>query len=280
MVGQTGFHRKSKLFLAMFLVFAVVTLQGVDALAVFSPDISITGNVEYDTGFADSYRASLTGGFSKTAGGAVTNSTFNVAAVTGGNPLAGTLTSIGDGFGFSANGAGNLTVNDESEFAAGFDMMLNITNNSLTFPYWITFNLNFSNSVTSSGADTYTSSEFTLDDPTGEIFFTDLLSDAANGNEVGGVSVGGYGGNLNDSGTPSFTKLLGPGETWFYDGAFTMEGGAYENPSSCSGGFSANFTVTDVTQVVPEPATAILISIGAACANRMRRRRGPRSRTE
>ncbi|MFA5239909.1 MAG: hypothetical protein WC476_09435 [Phycisphaerae bacterium] len=274
MVGQISFYRKSKLFLVMFPVFALVMLQGASALAVFSPDISITGNIEYDTEFADAYNASLTGGFSKTVGGTVTNSTFNAGAVAGGNPLAGTLTSIGDGFGFSSNGSGNMAgsePDDESELGAGFDMTLNIVNNSLTFPYWITFNLNFSNFVTSSGVDAYAHSEFTLDDPTGEIFFTDLLSDLYYGNEIGGVETGGYGGNLNESGTPSFTKLLGPGETWSYDGAFTMEGGAFENLSSYSGAFSANFTVTDVTQEVPEPVTALLLSVGALCSNCLRR---------
>lgn len=267
----------SKLHLAMFLVAAVVMLQGVDAQADFTSDVTITGSVEYyldlpDFPYADN--ATIGGSFSTTEGGVPTTSIFDGTGVTGVNPLPGTLTALLDGFAMTAGAAGNSTSGD-SEFGLGLDLLLDITNNSATTDYWITFDLAFSNSVTSLPgpdtspiADAYADTVFSLfDSDYNEIFFTDLTSDGTIGNMENGVDTGSYGGILTDSGTFSFGILLGPGLSTSYEGYLTMDGGAYA--SSYEADFSADLTVTNV---VPVPGAVLLGSIGLGFAGCLLRR--------
>ena len=255
----------SKLRLTLFLAVAIVVLQGVDAQAVpFSSDLTISGFVEYDTGFALADNTDTFGGsFSTTEGGGTSTISFGESGVTGDNPLFGTLTDIGDGFGMTAGSTGEPV----SEFGIGLDLWLDITNTSATTDYWITFELDFSNFVDSVGSDVYVDSEFTLFDPVDEIFFTDLVTDTLEGNEVGGVPTGGYGGPLADSGIFTFTMFAGPGDSLFLDGALTIEGGAY----GCHyvSDFSADITVVDV---VPVPGALLLGSIGLGYAGCLLRR--------
>ena len=255
----------SKLRLAFLLVVAIVVLQGVDAQAVpFTSDLTISGSVTYDTGFALADNTTSFGGiFSTTEGGVTSTSSFDGSGITGDNPLLGTLTDIGDGFGMTA-GATGVPV---SEFGIGLDLWLDITNTSATTDYWITFELDFSNFVDSDGSDVYVDSEFTLDDSVGEIFFTDLVTDTLNGNEVGGVPTGDYGGPLTDSGIFTFAMFAGPGDSLFLDGALTIEGGAYE--CHYVSDFSAEITVVNV---VPVPGALLLGSIGLGYAGCLLRR--------
>lgn len=152
-----------------FLFLFITSAQAVS----FTTDLTITGQVEFDTGFAFADgTVTQTGSFSTTAGGTSTFSTFNGTSVTGVNPLSGTLTDFNDGFGIMADVDSAFNSTTDSKFAIGLDIGIDVQNISLTDTYKVTFKVDFSNAVDSSGADAYTDSEFLVDDPGGEVFFT------------------------------------------------------------------------------------------------------------
>jgi hypothetical protein len=270
-MSDTTYSVTSKLRLAVFLAATVVMLQGVDARADFAgfSGLDITGSVDYNTGnaYADG-TSSIGGSFSTTEGGAITTSTFSNSGVTGANPLSGTLSSVGDGFGISAASAAGSYQSAESESGVGImELLLDIDNTSASTTYLVTLGLAWDNSANSSGSDAYLDSEFTLDDPTGEIFFTNLVSDTR---KTGGL--------MADSGTESFTISLDPGDTWLFVGELDMEGGAYLAGSTYAGSFSGALTVTDVEAVVvPVPGALLLGSIGLGYAGCLLRRRKDRN---
>ena len=175
---------------------------------------------------------------------------------------------IWDDFGISASAAGSYT-SPESESGVGItELLLNINNTSAVgTTYLVTLGLAWDNSANSSGSDAYVESEFTLDDPTGEIFFTDLVSDTL---KTGGL--------MTDTGTDSFTISLDPGDTWLFEGELDMVGGAYLAGSTYAGSFSGALTVTDVEAVVvPVPGALLLGSIGLGYAGCLLRRRKDRN---
>lgn len=227
------------------------------AHAAFTTDISISG----DTAFDDGFSIGSSGDFRKVSGGVADVSTYATdASFTGDNPQAGDLFDLGDGFGFT----GDASVIDD-EFAVGFDTYINVTNLSLNV-YDVTFKLDYRNSVNADGDDAYADSELTLFDGTGEIFFSDLISDTVNEDQVGGDYTGGFGDALSDIGSEFFTFTLNSGGMIDLDMSWTMVGGDWES-GLAEGSLSAYLSVYAVERLgeptpVPAPSVFSLLALG------------------
>lgn len=250
--------------------------------APIDPNVSITGSADLDTGNTGAFdQASIGGTIFVVSGGTTTTSTYSdagsgTATVVGADPLNGSLTDTGDGFGATGSATATGNVNDDGEFFAGLDIAMTITNNSGTDIFQVTIVTTFRNEVDSSGADAYADSEFTLDrrllpalPPGTEEFFTHLVTDTINGNEVGGNPVAGLGGPLTDSGTDTLVLTLNPGDSYVIEGDWTMDGGAFwDNPGDSFADldlFSVSLTITEVLNIsnpIPEPGTLALLGLG------------------
>src|SRR3569833_3154405 len=89
---------------------AVGALSMTNALAVpIDPNISISGSASFDTTNSGAPTGDATQGGTLTSiiGGATTTTTISGTTVTGANPLAGSVTDIGDGFGIAFSGSGD-----------------------------------------------------------------------------------------------------------------------------------------------------------------------------
>lgn len=239
----------------------------------FTSDLSITGETAFDDTFSF---GNTSGDFSVVSGGGTTASTYSGSSVTGANPLAGTLTDINDGFGFTGTAS---ATNDT--FGIGFDTNLNIFNNSLVDVYEIVFKLSFSNRVNATGSDAVSDSELTLGSNGGvdDLFFSDLVSDTVNGNSDDGNGTGGFGGILSASGDEFFTFLLNPSDMIDLDMSWTLEdfSGDYAG-GLAEADLSAFLSVYSVTQQggpapVPLPATFFLVGLGLILLPLQRRMR-------
>ena len=275
-----------KIHIALVLGFLMLT-GGLAQAAPIGPDISVTGSADYDGGaggFSFVDNATQSGTMTVTVGGTTTITTYGATSAgflegstVGADPLMGTLTDIGDGFGVTGAASGSGATAD-AEFGIGIDVTMTITNNSPTDIYQVTVGIAFGNAVNSVGTDAYVDSEFTLDSrllpapaPGTEEFFTDIKTDTVFGNEVGGILTGGFGGPLSESGTDTLVLTLNPGDSYIVEGDWTMEGGAYEDASSEA--FLEDFNVQlTIQDVIPEPATLSLLVIGGLVMLRRRRK--------
>lgn len=263
------------------LLIAPCTLQqpGAAQAALITPDLAISGQVAFDSGFADAFGSlAQSGAFSKTVGGTTSSSSFVATTVSGPNPLTGTLTDLGDGFGMSAATRASF----DSEFALGFDIGIALANNSAD-DYRITFKIDYSNTVDANGLDAYVDSEFTVNDAGGEVFFSDLISDTVWGDTFNGDGNGTSGAALSDSGMATFDVFLNAFSMTNIDSAWTMEGGVFEAPGDATLDFSAFISVYEIENLsgppVPVPATLYLFGTGLSglAAARMRRRKAKKS---
>jgi hypothetical protein len=250
-------HFINRTGLAFFAGALALNLSVAHAVA-FTSDISISGSTAFDDGFSF---GSTSGDFSVVSGGSTTTSTYAGSTATGDNPLAGTLTDLNDGFGFT----GMASATDD-EFAIGFDTTVNVQNNSLSDVYEVIFSFDYSNWVNSSGDDAFADSELTLDANGIEIAFSDLLSDSFYGNEVAGIATGDSGGALSDSNELFFNFILNPSDILDLDMIWTLEGGDFAT-GLAEADLSAFLSVVSVqAQGVPVPAplpgTFLLVGLG------------------
>ena len=267
--GQRDWMRLSRVAGAIVALCALALIS-VSAHAVpIASDITVTGSVTYDTAFSESIdAASHSGTMTATVGGATTTTTYADGTSAGANPLTGSLTDIGDGFGMTGLASATGDVNGDGEFAIGIDLLMTIANASLTDTYQVTLQIVFDNSADSSGPDAYVDSEFTVDSrlstdpaPGTEEFFTHVVTDTLD-----------TGGPVSESGIDTIVLTLNPGATLLIEGDWTMDGGAYEDSGDSLASldnFNASITVSDVENIteppdptVPAPATLALLSGG------------------
>ncbi|MCU7939377.1 MAG: PEP-CTERM sorting domain-containing protein [gamma proteobacterium symbiont of Bathyaustriella thionipta] len=252
-------HLISRIGSASLLLFIVLPLSIAHAVP-FSSDITISG----DTTFDDSFSFGGQGSFSVIQGGATTTETFVDDTATA-NPLAGTLTDINDGFGFS----GNADVTDD-EFTIGFDTFVTTTNASSDI-YEVVFKLVFSNMVNADGADAFSDSELSLSQDGSEVAFSDLVSDTLFGDavfvdEANDGATGTFGESFTDSRTILISLDLNPGDIIELDMFWTLAGGDFAS-GLAEADLSAFLSVDSVTnksqpEPVPAPGTLLLLGLG------------------
>jgi len=256
---------RSSLFSALIILLA----PGLAHAVLFSSDISISGSVVYDSTNSSGTGTTQSGQIISIIGEAATTRDITGTSIVGTNPLAGTLTDIGDGFGstFIMNGdqngdAGNLF----SDFA------FNITNNSATDQFLVSFSLNFVNTANADGTDSFADSQFSLrnDTTSSEIFFSDLTSDVFFGDKENGVSLASFGASLLDGGVIILDFLLNPLASIDLSAINELKGGVFDNTSSFDGQLTTVLTVASVTNLtnpgnsvaVSEPSTLLLFALG------------------
>jgi hypothetical protein len=263
--------RRGHVLVATLAAVALIAMAGDSLADPIPPGIDANGLVSTDTsfGFGDS------GDLIAIYGGV--ENRYGYADGSGLIVLAPGFPATGDGLGIDGE-----TV--DAEFATGIDFSIDVTNNSLTETYRVTFGVVFENVVGAFGEDSYADSEFVIstDGFATEEFFTDLVSDTWYGNTVDGFDVAGFGGELTASGSDSFFIDLAPGANALVEGFWTMEGGAFgfAADEDAYASLYATLTIDSVENLdappIPEPGSFALLAAGIAglvVAKRRRRKR-------
>ncbi|MFC3120771.1 hypothetical protein [Agaribacter flavus] len=252
---------------AMWL-FVVLVTPYAQAVPITS-DLTINGEVSFDiTSSLAEGNAIQTATLFSVLGGTNTNSTVSNTTVTGDNPKGGQLTDIGDGIGLSSS-LESSGIGFSDVFA--FDYAFQITNNSLSQDYTISFLAEFENSVNSE-LDAFVESRFILEDSSNtEFFFTDLSSDTLVGNEKNGNPTGNTGGVESDFGTFGFDIVVAAGQMLTFTGEVKLDGESFVNDSfmlSSNDSFISILSVsgsggsTNPPNPVPSPYPALLFLAG------------------
>lgn len=246
-------------FLLTLLILSIAIEVNASA---FDTSISITGSTTFDASFSSE---NTTGQMGNIENGSLTTTSLSGSVATGANPLLGTLTNIGDSFSFGGSGNATPTLQD---FAIGIGNQI-IINNSGPSAFEVVLQLDYENTVDSFGTDAFSDSEFSLSLDGGgtEHFFTDLVSDTANGNTRDGNDTGNSGGELSIDGFLTITLLLAASDSITLDSFWTVEGGAFETNDTALFNSEFTFSVISVTNrsippaIVPTPGTLVLMGL-------------------
>lgn len=233
--------------------------------ALITPDITISGFAEFDTtSLPFSGTGSQNGEIKSVLGGTKSTTIITDVTPTGANPQGGLFSMTGDGVGASAVAMGAaFDLMEDFFFSFSFDL----ANASGIDDYMISFGFDFSNTVDADGADAYVDSEIVLEDTAGELFFSDVTSDAFFGDEKNGTALATSGAAISDSGVFDFDVTLLAGDMYSFDGFLKMDGKEFDG-----GSFSADSTafiyIKEITKLgapvsVPTPATMLLFLTGS-----------------
>ncbi|WP_299079690.1 hypothetical protein [uncultured Paraglaciecola sp.] len=174
-----------------------------------------------------------------------TTSDITGLAVTGSNPLQGSLLNLDDGIGLDASVAG---ADAETDFY--FDIFVDLMNNSID-DYIVDFQLDYSAILSGTGADAFAEIELNIEDMLDEIFGTTLLVDTVFGNEIDGDPTGNDGGTMIIDNSVMFSINLAAGMSESLTGLWDLRGGDFDQ-----GSFAAELDVfLSVVDVHVEPGT-------------------------
>ncbi|MBI5258117.1 MAG: hypothetical protein HY855_16560 [Burkholderiales bacterium] len=242
--------------------------------APISSSLVITGSVTLDTAnsVATTGGASQSATLKKVVGGTTTTGSFsgNPASISA-NPLAATLTDLGDGFGAHFSMGGSFAGSAMTSDALFADYLLNLVNNSLTETFTITFHASIANAVSASGADAFAQSDISLKTASNvELLFSDHRIDTLNT---------GPGNNFTqEGGGNSFSVTLAPGQSASFNALQRQRGGVF-----AAGSYGADLNAflfvdsvvgTGGPQPVPLPGSLPLavLALGALSLSHLRRR--------
>lgn len=251
---------------------ALIFIAPTVTATLIASDLTITGNVEFDTLLS----ASATGNASQNAdmslviGGATSNTSIANVTPTGANPLGGVLTDYGDGVGVSAIGSSTAgAISAIPDFI--FDLGFSLSNSSATDSYQVFFELAFSNFVDAEGSDAFIDAEINLfNSLLAEMFFSDLTSDTVFGDQKNGTALATSGATLTDSGTFLFDITLAAGASDSFSAVLKMDGGAFDNSSLFNARTNAFISVIGADNLtggpqppsqVPEPSVFLLFIV-------------------
>lgn len=254
----------------------------------FDTDLTVTGQVNLGTAVSSS-GVTQTGETRTTEGETSTTAGFTTTAGAP-NPLTGTLTDIGDGFGYS-------TDLDAAFFADSFqfiiDLGIDLSNGSLTDTFTITFNLVFDGSVDANGFSTgdgsFAQSILSVDNDGTSEFASNILSDTEFGDNDNGTEPNTFGDPISDAINTTFNVMLAPGETKSITVSNEWVGGVFEDDVNGASMidliFDLNITNVDCSgpciidpgpdpDPIPAPASLPLLAVGLAGLGFARRRMG------
>jgi len=252
-----------KVISIVFVLFMPLVAYGVP----FSSDVIIDGSITFDSTYSSVAGTTQSGSISSLVSGASSSNTITGATITGSDSLAGTLTDIGDGFGSMFSMSGNQNGHAGELYS---DYAFNISNNSLTDQYLVSFNISYSNFVNGDGSDAYADSQFSLLNANtfAELFFTDLTSDTLFGDKENGTDLGSFGASILDVDTISLDFILNPLTSIDLSGLNALEGGVFDDFSAFNGSLSTFISVANIENLtdpgtsVPAPPTMYLMFIG------------------
>jgi len=250
--------------------------------AAFDSNIVIRGSAEFDSlgSPADPINAIQTGSLTSIIAGSTSTTTLVGSTVTGPDPLSGTLSQIGDGFGINLNASGTGGAEPSSISPLFGDYTFSIENKSAVDSFVVNLQFQYSHQVEATDTPPLNNDGEFAQSIIGfykadgkELAFSKIISDPVRGNEKFIPSnpntniATGKGGLVSDVGTLLLSFLLNPGDLISFGDSnpdLFIFGGAD------SGRFSINasslITVDSVTKqtnnTVPEPETLWLLAIG------------------
>lgn len=278
-----------KFILSSVLSAFIVLSANIATAAPIPGDLAITGSIDFDNspfgaGFSQLSSATNSGDMTLMSGGVASTTTFDGLTTMGADPLAGNLTMTGDG----------LNVTGQSEVRSGqlaIEVLGLISgqNNSATDMYKISFEIDFSATVSASGPDAAMEVEFdvgTMMMPS-SIASVEVLSDTIAGNsrtfDLGGMFLindgMGLGGDVTLNQIATFEITLNPGET--FDMTAFWSWTSFFSDSLAAGQFDVglhissveNLTNPDRPKDVPAPAGVGILFLGISALYLTRRRR-------
>lgn len=280
---------------APLLLAAATLFAGPSAMAMPVPTgLVINATVDYDSdGYSTAVGGVTQGGnMSITDGGTSSSSTISNGTATPNTTITRQLSETGDGTSINLS---LLGVGPSDDIAYNIaDQLISLSNASASDIYTVSLRVDVRNFADATGSETnlsesaYVLSDFRLCDSarpncSTELMYSALASDSYYGDSVGGTPQGTKGATLSDSGSQLFIFVLNPGDMLDLWGEMRLE--ALNGSPNDGIGFNANLTssitlesveVTDGNGgggTVPEPAAALLVSLGLGLLGWQRRSR-------